>query len=127
MTSSRLCTRVISLIAAYAIALHGFLLAFAALPIAAVAANNDGTPRFELCLHDAGAFSPDTPGAPSSNDVHCKFCVAQTHSLFVAPAPSGVLFIFQTPGEPIWSVLNQDKVGFSRYFQKQPRGPPAAA
>jgi hypothetical protein len=127
MTSSRLRTRVISLIAAYAIALHGFLLAFAGLPVAAGAADNDGTPRFELCLHNAGAFSPDTPGAPSSDDVHCKFCVAQAHSLFVAPAPSGVRFIFQTTGEPIGSVQNQDTVGFSRYFQKQPRGPPAAA
>jgi hypothetical protein len=126
MRSSRLCTRVISLIAAYAIALHGFLLAFGGLPVAAGTPNNDGTPRFELCLHDAGAFSPDTPGAPSSNDVHCKFCIAQAHSLLVASAASGVLFIFQTPGEPIWSVQNQDKVGFSRYFQKQPRGPPVA-
>jgi hypothetical protein len=127
MTRSRLCTRVIALIAAYAIAVHGFLLAFGGLPVVAGTANDGDTPRLELCLHNVGAFSPDTPAAPSSDDVHCKFCVAEVHSLFVAPAPSGMLFIFQTPGVPISSVQDQDKVGFSRYFQKQPRGPPAAA
>jgi hypothetical protein len=101
--------------------------AFAGLPAAAGATAHLGTPSFELCLHGAGAVLPGAPGAPSSNDDHCTFCIGQTHSLFVAPALSGVLFIFQTRGEPIWLVLNQDQSGFSRYFHKQPRGPPAAA
>jgi hypothetical protein len=129
MTSSGFRSRVIALIAAYAIALHGFLAAFAALPVAAASTSGEGAPRFELCIHGvaAGALSPNTPGAPSSNDAHCKFCAALAHSLFVTPAPSGVLFIFQTPGEPIASVQNQNQVSFSRYFQKQPRGPPAVA
>jgi hypothetical protein len=117
----------ISVIASYAIALHGFLVAFAGLPATAGATAHPGTPSVELCLHGAGAVLPGAPGAPSSHDDHCTFCVGQTHSLFVAPALSGVLFIFETPGEPIGLVLNQDQSGFSRYFHKQPRGPPAAA
>jgi hypothetical protein len=126
MTRSRFCARIISLIASYAITLHGFLVAFAGLPATAGATAHPSTPSFELCLHEAGAVLPGAPGAPSSNDVHCTFCIGQTHSLVVAPALSGVLSIFQTRGEPIWLVLNQDQSRFLRYFHKQPRGPPAA-
>jgi hypothetical protein len=126
MRRSRLCIRIISLIAAYAIALHGFLLALTGLPATAGARADPSAPSFELCLHQASAALPEAPDAPSSNDAHCTFCIGQTHSPFVAPNLSGVLFIFRTRGEPIWLVLNQDQSGFSRYFHKQPRGPPAA-
>jgi hypothetical protein len=127
MTRSRFCARIVSVIASYAIALHGFLVAFAGLPATAGATAHPSTPSIELCLHGPGAVLPGAPGAPSNNDVHCTFCIGQTHSLFVAPALSEVLFIFQTRGEPISLVLNQDQSEFSRYFHKQPRGPPAAA
>jgi hypothetical protein len=129
MIRSRMCTRVVALIAAYAIALHGFLIAFAGLPIAAGTSSADGTSRLELCLHDlAGSASlPETPGAPASGDVHCKFCIGQAHAMAPAPTSCAAQFNFRTSSQPIWFVLNQDNAPYPRYLRKQPRGPPAAA
>jgi hypothetical protein len=129
MTRSRLCTRVIALIAAYAIALHGFLIAFAGLPVAAGAPSEHGSAPFELCTHDlvGGTFFPQMPGAPANGDVHCKFCVGQTHAMGLGPMPWGAPLNFDAPGEPIRFVLNQETAGHQRYLHKQPRGPPAAA
>jgi len=120
-------TRVIALIAAYAIALHGFLIAFAGFPVAAGTARDANT-SIELCLHDlaGGASLPETPGAPASGDVHCKSCIGQAHAMAPGPTSGGVQLSFKTPSEPIWFVLNQDGAGGPRYLRKQPRGPPAA-
>jgi hypothetical protein len=128
MRRSRLCTRIISLIASYAIVLHGFLIAFAGFPVAAGTARDANT-SIELCLHDlAGSASlPQTPGAPASGDVHCKFCTGQAHAMAPGPTSCGVQFNFKAPSQPIWFVLNQDSAGGPRYLYKQPRGPPAAA
>ena len=128
MIRSRICTRVIALIAAYAIALHGFLIAFAGFPVAAGTSSADST-RLELCLHNlaGGASLPETPGAPTSGDVHCKFCIGQAHAMAPVPTSCGAPSNFKTPSEPIWFVLNQDDTGGPRYLRKQPRGPPAAA
>jgi hypothetical protein len=127
MIRSRTCTRVIALIAAYAIALHGFLIAFAGFPIAAGTPSPDST-RLELCLHAiaGGASLPEEPGAPASGDVHCKFCIGQAHAMAPAPTSCGLQLYFNTPSEPIWFVLKQDDAGDPRYLHKQPRGPPAA-
>lgn len=128
MRHSRLCTRIISLIASYAIVLHGLLIALAGFPLAASASGNDDTSRLEICLHEfaSGATLPLAPGAPASGDVHCKFCIGQAHSMALALTSCGVQFNFTTPSAPIWFVLNQDTAGAPRYLHKQPRGPPAA-
>ena len=127
MTIARICTRVVALVAAYAIVLHGFLLAFSAFPVAVGALGNDGT-GFALCLHDLarGGLTPQAPSAPASSDVHCKFCVAQVHSMALAPTLEAQL-IFRMTGEPIWFVLHENSAGFPRYLHRQPRGPPAVA
>jgi hypothetical protein len=127
MIRSRTFTRVIALIAAYAIALHGFLIAFAGFPVAAGTAGDANT-SIELCLHSlvGGASLPEEPGPPSG-DVHCKFCVGQAHVMAPAPTSCGAQFNFKTPGKKIWFVLSQDSLGSPRYLRKQPRGPPAAA
>src|SRR3974390_699126 len=112
MMRSRTCTRVIALVAAYAIALHGVRLACAGLPVAPATPSAD-SPRLELCLHDlaGGASLPETPGAPASGDVHCKFCIGQAHAMAPAPTSCGAPSNFNTPSEPIWFVLNQDDTG----------------
>jgi len=127
MRRSRLCIQIISLIASYAIVLHGFLIAFAGFPLAASASGDDDTARFELCLHvlASGATLPQAPGAPASGDVHCKFCIGQTHAMALAPTSCGVQFNFRTPSARIWFVL-KDTAGSPRYLCEQPRGPPAA-
>jgi hypothetical protein len=127
MRGSRICTRVVALVTAYAVALHAILLAFSALPIAAGASGEDSS-RFELCLHNiaGGGFAPQAPSAPARGDVHCKFCVAQGHSMGLAP-DLATQVIHTMSGEPIAFVAHEVIAGFPRYLHKQPRGPPAVA
>ena len=121
--------RCIGCIAAYALALHGILVAFSGLPVAAASINDDGALRFELCIHDLvdGALSPDTPSAPASTDVHCKFCVAHAHSAAVVPTPSGVRLMLDMAGKLLSVAPEQHVAISSRYINKQPRGPPLTA
>lgn len=127
MPIRRTCTRVVALVAAYAIVLHGFLIAFSAFPVAAGALGDDGS-GFALCIHNlaGGGFTPQAPGAPASSDVHCKFCIAQIHSVALAPNVAAQI-VLRVPGEPIWFVLRDGVAGFPRYLHKLPRGPPAVA
>jgi hypothetical protein len=128
MMRSRICTRAVAVIVAYAIVLHGFLIAFAGFPLVAGALSDGGISRLELCLHDlVGGALPQPPSAPEGADVHCKFCIGQAHAMTLAPPPCGAQLNFRTPSAPIWFVLNQVTTGFPRYLHKQPRGPPAAA
>jgi hypothetical protein len=117
----------VALVAAYAIVLHGFLLGFSPIPVAAAASGDDSS-SFALCLHDlvGGGFTPQAPGAPASGDVHCKFCIAQVHSMALAPTLEAQI-IFRISGETIRFVRHEGFAGLPRYFQKQPRGPPPAA
>jgi hypothetical protein len=117
----------IGCLAAYALALHGILVAFSGLPVAAGNASDDGTLGFELCLHDRGALSPDTPSAPARVDVHCKFCVAHAHSSLAVPTPSGVRLMLDTAGTPLRVAPGRHAANSFRYFRKQPRGPPLTA
>ncbi len=78
--------RVAGCIAAYALALHGILVAFAGLPMGARDISDANTTlRFELCIHDltGDALFPETPGVPASNDTHCKFCIAVDYAMLV--------------------------------------------
>ena len=117
----------IGCLAAYALALHGILVAFSGLPVAAGNTGDDGTPGFELCLHDRGALLPETPGAPASSDVHCKFCVAHAQSVLAAPPPSGVRLMLATAGTLLRVAPERHAASSFRYFRKQPRGPPLTA
>jgi hypothetical protein len=121
--------RLTGCVAAYAIALHGILVAFAGVPIGTHDINADNALRFELCSHDlAGeAVSPETPGAPASSDTHCKFCIAGAHASVVAPTPPGIAFIIKTTGGPLWAAADCVSLVSSRYLNKQPRGPPLTA
>jgi hypothetical protein len=121
--------RLTGCVAAYALALHGILVAFAGLPIGTRDINDDNTLRFELCIHDLtrGALSPETPSAPASGDTHCKFCIADAHSSIVVPTPAGIGFTIGAISGPPWAVADHDPPVSSRYFSKQPRGPPLTA
>jgi|SRR6516225_6017613 hypothetical protein len=116
-------------IAAYALAVHGILVAFADIPIGTRAINYDNTLRLELCIHDlsSGAVSPETPTAPARNNTHCKFCVAGAHSSIVVPTPSGIEAAIATTGESPWAAVDHDLPLSSRYSKRQPRGPPLTA
>src|SRR5580704_12418738 len=120
MMRSRICTRAVALIVAYAIVLHGFLIAFAGFPLVAGAPSDGGISRLELCLHDlVGGALPQPPSAPEGADVHCKFCIGQAHAMALAPPPCGAQLNFRTPSAPIWFVLNQVTTGFPRYLHNQ--------
>src|SRR6516165_11409891 len=127
MTSSRTCTRVVALIAAYAIVLHGLLLAFFPLPLGAAASAHNGS-GIDLCVHHlaAGGVTPQSPGAPAGSDIHCTFCIAQCHSVALAPDREAQV-ILRPASEPLWFVQRQFVPAFPRYRHKQPRGPPAGA
>jgi hypothetical protein len=120
--------RVIGCIAAYALALHGILVAFAGVPIGTRDISDANTLRFELCIHDlTGDAIPETPGAPASRDTHCKFCIADAHSSIVVPIPAEIGFTIGAISSPPWAVADQDLPVSCRYFSKQPRGPPLTA
>jgi hypothetical protein len=127
--SHRLWRRLTGCLVAYTLALHGILAAFAGVPIGTRDLNNDNSLAFELCSHDlAGdALSPQTPSAPAGVDAHCKFCMAGAHSSVVAPASPGIAFIFRSTGVLLGAVADHDPAVSSRYFSKQPRGPPLTA
>jgi hypothetical protein len=121
--------RVTGCVAAYALALHGILVAFAGLPIGTSDISDANSLRFELCIHDliGDAVFPETPSAPASSDTHCKFCIADAHSSVVVPTPAGVGCTVGTISRPPWTVADHDLPVSSRYFSKQPRGPPLTA
>jgi hypothetical protein len=120
--------RLTGCVAAYALALHGILVAFAGLPTGTRDISDANTLRFELCIHDltGDVLSPETPGAPASSDTHCKFCIADAHSFSVVPTPAGI-GVTTTISSPRWAVADHDLPVSSRYFSKQPRGPPLTA
>src|SRR6516164_2975311 len=121
--------RLTGCVAAYALALHGILIAFAGLPIGTRDISDANTLRFELCIHDltGDALFPETPGTPASSDTHCKFCIADAHSSIVVPTPAGIGFTIETISSASWAIADHDLPVSSRYFSKQPRGPPLAA
>ena len=121
--------RLTGCVAAYALALHGILIAFAGLPIGTRDISDANTLRFELCIHDltGDALFPETPTAPASTDTHCKFCIADAHSSIVVPTPAEIGFTIGAISSPPWAVADQDLPVSSRYFSKQPRGPPLTA
>ena len=120
--------QVVSCLAAYALVLHAILIG-ATTGAAAKAVKADGTPRFELCLHDGGVFdtaSSGTPHDPSKSERHCPFCVAggaafvPPKPFFVSCAPEAVVRL-QAPG------LNRDLPPSPKLLCEQPRGPPLPA
>ena len=121
--------RVTGCVAVYAIALHGILVAFAGVPMGIRDLDDGNTPRFELCSHNLNgdALAPETPSAPASSDTHCKFCIAGAHASIVAPTPPGIAFTIKTTGVPLWTAADHVPPVSSRYFSKQPRGPPLTA
>jgi hypothetical protein len=81
MDSSRLRRRVVALVAAYALALHGLLLAFVTMAPAQVAAPG------LLCGHESGGG----PGQPDHRDPPCASLCAAIAQAAGGPLPSGAV------------------------------------
>jgi hypothetical protein len=110
--------RATALVAAYALALHGLLLAFG--PAAAVAA---GTSFAELCVHDGGGTTGD-PSAPAGERC-AALCAALGHGA-AAPMPPGLGGVVMLAAElALPAPVDAQLVPHQRPGAPQlPRGPP---
>jgi hypothetical protein len=124
--SKRFLRPLIGVVVAYAVAAQSLLIALGGFTLPAHA--DDGTPAFELCLHDA----QDAPELPAGNPdhtgcTHCIFCFAGSQHAAIGAAP--VVFHrvhFETLETP--RVANRQLLPrLPAYLIASPRGPPLVA
>jgi hypothetical protein len=114
--------RLISCIAAYVLALQGFLMAASGVPLGAAAA--DGGLAIELCLHDTDA-NP-APQKHSDRD-HCFLCVVCGHQLLASPEPTLLSVFAARFGALLWPPQDPPAASLRSEFDHRPRGPPLEA
>ena len=121
--STRFGQRLASCVAAYVLALQGFLMAASGVPLGATAP--DGVLAIELCLHDADAGDPPPP--KHSDRDHCTLCVVCGHQLLVEPEPTSLsVFAARFAALP-WPPQDPPAASLRGEFDHRPRGPPLEA
>ena len=120
----------IGLVVAYAVAAQTLLIALGGFALPARA--DDGTPAFELCLHDAqedvqGALEWPAGHRDHSGCTHCIFCFAGSHHAVIGAVP----LVFHLVDVEILvapSVANKSPLPSARAHSiASPRGPPLDA
>jgi hypothetical protein len=118
--------RLVSCLAAYALALQAILLGVSSGAAAKAAGVTGG---FELCLHSSGGSEAADPARDAADTpatgVHCQFCVAGGPA-FVAPTPFFVSRTIEFVRRPPVREVVPDLPAAPELACEQPRGPPAA-
>jgi hypothetical protein len=120
----RLRRGLIALVAAYALALHGILIAFAGVQLPGTA-YDDAASGLELCLSGAHAPSglPTGPGVPPPLD-HCPFCFAGVHLALGTPPQFDIAYGSLGHGEVLVAGIRSGAFSAADYGIARPRGPP---
>jgi hypothetical protein len=120
----------IGVIAVYAVAAQSLLIALGGLPLPPQA--HDGTPGFELCLHDTQQEGKNSAQSPASNPdqsgcTHCIFCFAGAHHAVVSASTA----LFHRVDFDIlvvaWLGNEAPQPNARSHSIASPRGPPLAA
>jgi hypothetical protein len=124
--SKRFWRPLIGVVVAYAVAAQSLLIALGGFALPAHA--NDGTPAFELCLHDTQS-TPELPAgnADRSGCTHCIFCFAGSHHAVIGASPAVFHRVHVAVVVVRWMA---DQSGLPRlrpYSIASPRGPPLSA
>jgi hypothetical protein len=113
----------VTIVAAYAIAIQSLLIAVGGFSLPADAGQD--APAFELCLHDASG-APTLPADKSdlSGCTHCIFCFAGAHHAVVGAGPADFHRIHVAVVVVPWRGDTSSLVRLTRHIIAGPRGPP---
>jgi len=112
---------------AYALVLHGLIIASDTAQAAVGAANDSTFSEFVLCTHDgAGPASPSAPSQIPVGDSHCPFCIVG--AVYVHCAPPGVpQLLGGVLADGVALLAAQRLLALTFNQSAWPRGPPSAA
>jgi hypothetical protein len=120
----------IGVVVAYAVAAQSLLIALGGFAVPAHA--GEGTPAFELCLHDAAGTVQAASKLPAGNPdqsgcTHCIFCFAGSHHAVIGTSPT-VFHRVHVAVVVVRSMAGKSGLPHLRpYSIASPRGPPLSA
>jgi hypothetical protein len=124
---SKRCWRpLLGVLVAYAIAAQSLVIALGGFALPAHADN--GTPAFELCLHD-GQSAPELPASnpDHSGCTHCIFCFGGSHHAVIGASPAVFHRVQVTVVVSRWIADKSGRPRLRPYSIASPRGPPLSA
>jgi hypothetical protein len=126
VNSRRFLRPLIGVVVAYSVAAQSLLIALGGFTLPAQA--DDGTPAFELCLHDGqGAPELPTSNPEHTGSTHCIFCFAGSHHVAIG-TPLLVCHRMYVEGARAPSVGTDERLPrLPAYSIANPRGPPLGA